>query len=88
VCVCVCVCLCIRGLRLAQLHLDEVLEGRPGLEAFDVAATKVEAVAISFLRRYRSAAYYDAPADADSLENQQALRAAAEGEEPRPHSAA
>jgi len=64
-----------------QLSLDEVLEGRPGLEAVGVTPTPLKNVSIAFLRRYRSANYYDAPADADSPEALAALRAAAEGEQ-------
>ena len=81
-CPCVCACLCA-----AQLHLDEKLDGKPGLQALGVTPTQIEAVGIAFLRRYRSSAYYDAPVDAASHEGQLALRQAADGEEPRPHSA-
>jgi len=46
-----------------------------------VTPTPLKTVSIAFLRRYRSANYYDAPADADSPEALAALRAAAEGEQ-------
>ena len=61
-CPCVCACLCA-----AQLHLDEKLDGKPGLQALGVTPTQIEAVGIAFLRRYRSSAYYDAPVDAAKL---------------------
>ena len=70
------------------MHLDEVLEGKPGLEALGVQANKLDHMGIAFLRRYRTSAYYDAPAEVNSRENQAALRVAAEGEDSvRPHSA-
>ena len=76
------------GRRARQLHLDEVLEGKPGLEALGVQANKLDHMGIAFLRRYRTSAYYDAPAEVNSRENQAALRVAAEGEDSvRPHSA-
>jgi len=55
---------------LVRMGIDEVKTGAPGFEAFNYAPAALEQHQLDLLRQYRSAAYYDEPADSHVLKEE------------------